>query len=213
MGNYYNDTRGPQPNTTLGWVANFGIGVDWQARCATNAAHYAKLLDPGDGSFLRAMLEAKDQMDPATWRPTFAGPAAFATGTVLDVNDTLPYTPLVLPSLTGVPVLTNGAVTVASSTWTLREADVRGGVPLTITAGSSLAFPSGAVTVAPADAAWMEAETGSVSYPILTATDAAAFPAHAFTLAPEAKAAKWRLVRDGNTLLLDHTLGLTLILR
>ena len=101
----------------------------------------------------------------------------------------------------------------ASSTWTLREADVRGGVPLTITAGSSLAFPAGAVTVAPADAAWMEAETGSVSYPILTATDAAAFPAHAFTLAPEAKAAKWRLVRDGNTLLLDHTLGLTLILR
>ena len=213
MGNYYNDTRGPQDNTALGWVADFGIGVDWQARCVTNAAHYAKLLDPGDGSFLRATLEAKDQMDPATWRPTFAGPAAFATGTVLDVNDTLPYTPLVLPSLTGVPVLTNGAVTVASSTWTLREADVRGGVPLTITAGSSLAFPAGAVTVAPADAAWMEAETGSVSYPILTATDAAAFPAHAFTLAPEAKAAKWRLVRDGNTLLLDHTLGLTLILR
>lgn len=213
MGNFYNSTRGAQPNTALGWTANFGIGVDWQARCVTNTAHYAKLLDPGDGSFLRATLDPKDQMDPAAWRPTFSDAVAFASGTVLDVNDTLPYTPLVLPSLTGVPILTNGAVTVASSTWTLREADVRGGVPLTVTAGSSLAFPAGAVTVAPDDAAWMEAERGSVSYPILTAPDAAAFPAHAFTLAPEARAAKWRLVRDGNTLLLDHTLGLTLILR
>lgn len=213
MGNFYNSTRGAQPNTALGWTANFGIGVDWQARCVTNTAHYAKLLDPGDGSFLRATLDLKEQMDPASWRPTFADAVAFASGTVLDVNDTLPYTPLVLPSLTGVPILTNGAVTVASSTWTLREADVRGGVPLTVTAGSSLAFPAGTVTVATDDVAWMEAERGSVTYPILTAPDAAAFPAHAFTLAPEAKAAKWRLVRDGNTLFLDHTLGLTLILR
>ena len=213
MGNWYDSTRGPLDNTKLGWAANFGIGVDWQARCVTNTAHYAKLLDPGDGSFLRATLDPKEQMDPASWRPTFADAVAFASGTVLDVNDTLPYTPLVLPSLTGVPILTNGAVTVASSTWTLREADVRGGVPLTITAGSSLAFPAGAVTVSPDDVAWMEAERGSVTYPILTAPDAAAFPANAFTLAPEAKAAKWRLVRDGNTLFLDHTLGLTLILR
>lgn len=213
MGNWYDATRGPQDNTKLGWAANFGIGVDWQARCVTNTAYYAKLLDPGDGSFLRATLDPKEQMDPSPWRPTFADTVAFASGTVLDVNDTLPYTPLVLPSLTGVPILTNGAVTVASSTWTLREADVRGGVPLTVTAGSLLAFPAGTVTVVPDDVTWMEAERGSVTYPILTAPDAAAFPAHVFTLAPEARAAKWRLVRDGNTLFLDHTLGLTLILR
>ncbi len=213
LGNWWDSNRGPADNTALGWAANFGIGVDWQARCVTNTAYYAKLLDPGDGSFLRATLGAKDELDPAPWRPTFADAVAFASGTALDVNDTLPYTPLVLPSLTGVPLVTNGAVTVSSSTWTLREADVRGGVPLTVASGASLAFPAGAVTVAPDDVAWMEAETGSVSYPILTAADAAAFPAHAFTLAPEARAARWRLVRDGNTLFLDHTLGLVLIIR
>lgn len=213
MGNWYDTTRGPQANTGRGWEANFGIGVDWQARAATNAAHYAKLLDPGDGSFLRATLVEKAARDPSPWRTTFAGAVAFAPGARLDVNDTAPYTPVVLPSLTGVPTITNGAVQVASSTWTLREADARSGQPLTIAAGASLAFPAGAVTVAPDAADWMEAEAGSVSYPILTAADAATFPAHAFTLAPEAKAARWRLVREGNTLLLDHTLGLTIFVR
>ena len=37
----------------LGYLSKFGIGVDWQGRCTTNTADYAKLVDPGDGSFLR----------------------------------------------------------------------------------------------------------------------------------------------------------------
>ena len=215
MGNWYNDTRGPQPNTDLGWVSNFGIGVDWQARCVTNSAYYAKLVDPGDASFLRASLQTKDSLDPAPYRLTFEGPAAFGSGTTLDIDDTLPYTPFVVPALAGVPTVRRGAVKVNSSVWTLREGDLAGGVPLTIGSDASLTFPAGDVTVTATgdDLAFLADTTRSVSYPILTVEEGAAFPANAFRPSDALKAARWRVKREANTLYLDHTLGLTVIVR
>lgn len=144
---WYDDARGPAANTEIGWVENFGLGVDWQGRCQTNSAHYVKLLDPGDGSFLRPSLATKDALDPAPYRPVFCGPVTFASGTVFDLGDNEPFTPAVFPSLTGLPTVTNGAVRVTDPVWTVRARDLRGGTPLTVAAGSRVTFAPDTVLV------------------------------------------------------------------
>ena len=146
MGTWHDSTGGAylgkSPKTD--WVANFGLGVDWQARCVTNSANYAKFLDPGDGSLLRATLATdKTQKDPANFRPTFEGPVAFGPGTVFDVGDAAPYTPVTVPALTGAPTVMNGEVHVTDTTWTLRAADVAAGQPLTVAAGAKVKFAAG----------------------------------------------------------------------
>ena len=143
MGNTWNATAGGVDCGKPVWPANFGFGVDWQGRCEANTANYMKLLDPGDGSFLRT-AEDKAKLDPTPFRPTFHGAVSFGPGTVLDVNDTVPYTPVVLPELKGLPTIRNGAVTVTSPTWTVRASDFAAGVkPLTVEAGASLTFAKG----------------------------------------------------------------------
>lgn len=148
MGNAWDSTAGAKGCGNPAWPANFGFGVDWQGRCEANTANYVKLLDPGDGSFLRTAVDEADKatLDPTPFRPTFHGAVAFGPGTVLDVNDTAPYTPVVLPELKGLPTIRNGAVTVTSPTWTVRASDfAAGGKPLTVEAGASLTFAEGTV--------------------------------------------------------------------
>ena len=146
MGNTWDSTAGGVNCDKPVWPANFGFGVDWQGRCEANTANYMKLLDPGDGSFLRTTVDEADKatLDPTPFRPTFHGAVSFGPGTVLDVNDTVPYTPVVLPELKGLPTIRNGAVTVTSPTWTVRASDFAAGVkPLTVEAGASLTFAEG----------------------------------------------------------------------
>ena len=145
MGNSWNATAGPKiNNSALGWPYDFGVGVDWQARCVTNSANYVKFLDPGDGSFLRPTLAGKADVDPAGYpRPSFGGAVAFGPGTVFDVGDVAPYTPVIVPSLTGAPTVMNGEVHVTNTTWTLRAADVAAGQPLTVAAGAKVKFAAG----------------------------------------------------------------------
>ena len=144
MGNLYDGTAGALANTDLGWVSKFGVGVDWQGRCVTNSANYVKFLDPGDGSFLRPTLAGKAEVDPASYGlPTFGGAVAFGPGTVFDVGDVAPYTPVTIPALTGVPTVMNGEVHVTNTTWTLRAADVAAGQPLTVAAGAKVKFAAG----------------------------------------------------------------------
>ena len=148
LGNGWNGTSGPAANADLGWVSNFGIGVDWQGRCVTNSANYVKFLDPGDGSFLRPTLAGKADVDPAGYpRPSFGGAVAFGPGTVFDVGDVAPYTPVIVPSLTGAPTVMNGEVHVTNTTWTLRAADVAAGQPLTVAAGAKVKFAAGTTIV------------------------------------------------------------------
>ena len=149
MGNAWNGTAGPKiNNSTYGWPYDFGIGVDWQARCVTNSANYVKFLDPGDGSFLRPTLAGKAEVDPASYGlPTFGGAVAFGPGTVFDVGDVAPYTPVTVPALTGVPTVMNGEVHVTNTTWTLRAADVAAGQPLTVAAGAKVKFAAGTTIV------------------------------------------------------------------
>ncbi len=211
MGNTWNGDCGPAANTDYGWTSKFGVGVDWQARCATNSANYVKFLDPGDGSFLRPTLAGKAEVDPAGYpRPSFGGAVAFGPGTVFDVGDVAPYTPVAVPSLTGVPTITNGSVSVASSTWTLRAADVAGGVPLTVASNAVLTFPAGTVTVDIADADLLRAQGVRDGWPVMTAQEGAALPANAFVVSAGVKSAHWRVDPDGSTLRLRRTDGMTL---
>ena len=214
LGNTWNASVGPATNGDLGWVANFGIGVDWQGRCVTNSANYVKFLDPGDGSFLRPTLAGKATVDPAGYpRPSFGGAVAFGPGTVFDVGDVTPYTPVAVPSLTGVPTITNGEVHVESATWTLRAADVAGGVPLTVTSNAVLTFPAGTVTVDIADADDLRGLGVADGSAIMTAQDGATLPANAFVVSAATKAAHWRVDPDGATLRLHRTDGMTFVVR
>ena len=148
MGNYWDSTAGATGCDNPVWPANFGFGVDWQGRCEANTANYMKLLDPGDGSFLRTVVDEakKATLDPTPFRPTFHGAVAFGPGAALDVNDAPPYTPVVLPELKGLPTIRRGAVTVTSPTWTVRASDFAAGVkPLTVEDGASLTFAEGTV--------------------------------------------------------------------
>lgn len=146
MGNYWDSTAGANGCDNPAWPANFGFGVDWQGRCEANTENYMKLLDPGDGSFLRTVVDEAEKatLDPTPFRPTFHGAVAFGPGAALDVNDAPPYTPVVLPELKGLPTIRRGAVTVTSPTWTIRASDFAAGVkPLTVEAGASLTFAEG----------------------------------------------------------------------
>lgn len=146
MGNYWDTTAGGVACDNPVWPVNFGFGVDWQGRREANTANYVKLLDPGDGSFLRTAVDEADKatLDPTPFRPTFHGAVAFGPGAALDVNDAPPYTPVVLPELKGLPTIRRGAVTVTSPTWTIRASDFAAGVkPLTVEAGASLTFAEG----------------------------------------------------------------------
>lgn len=223
MGNYYNQQVGPQTHTSLGWVANFGVGVDWEGRCVTNSANYVKFLDPGDGSFLRPTMGDYDkaEADPAQWRPTFGGTVAFGPGAVFDVNDAQPYTPVAVPALEGLPTVRNGAVKVASSTWTLRASDFLGAdgkaraLPLTLEGDASLAFPGGPVEIAFSedDAAELAAVNGKVDWPLLTADRDENVPANRFLLPAVLHRKNWRVLRDGRTLTLSHVTGMIVVIR
>ena len=212
MRNYWNSTAGALPNTGLGWVANFGAGVDWQGRCVTNSANYVKFLDPGDGSFLRPCMTKAD-LDPSLYRPTFAGPVAFGPGAVLDINDTAPYVPVVFPSLTGVPTIKNGAVSVSSSTWTLRKDDLTGGIPLTINATASLSFPAGTVTIDVPDTDYLASVNSHTFHTILKAEEGAALPDNTFVVSDAVRAAHWRLESTATSVTLFRAFGLIMTLR
>ena len=153
--------------------------------------------------------------DPAAFRPTFEGPVAFASGTTLDIGDVVPYVPVAAPSLTGVPTILNGRLAVASSTWTLRAADVIGGTPLTIGPAAELAFPDGDVVVempAP-ELELLEASHRDAPFVLMAAAEGAALPANGFKPSAALRASAWRLVREGGRLSLASGRGLGLILR
>lgn len=191
MGNTWNNQCGPTGYTEGGveiWPSKFGIGVDWQGRCTTNKADYAKLEDPGDGSFLRWTN------DVSRCRASFAGGVAFAAGTVFDLGDASGEAgALEVPSLAGAPTVTNGALHVKSGTWTLRAGDVVPGLPLTVAAGSSLGFGEAGsevtVDVTPEACASLRGKGGRIR--ILAWAGAAERPDNAFVASAALQEALW----------------------
>ncbi|MBQ6330664.1 MAG: hypothetical protein IJI35_16715 [Kiritimatiellae bacterium] len=205
----YNDKQGGPRNPTAagfdGWSTAFlGLGVDWSGRCETNIANYVKLIDPGDGSLFRSSLtDGKSDLDASQYRPEFCGEVAFGSGTVLDIGDTEPYVALSIPSLTGVPTITNGAVSVGSSVWTLRPADIAGGVPLTVASNASLEFPEGPVTVDIEGVANLRSYgVSGRPHLILSVQDGADFPQNTFVVSQSASDERWQVYRVGNQLYL-----------
>ena len=191
MSNSWNSLCGPceaKVDGELIWPENFGIGVDWQGRCTTNKADYAKLEDPGDGSFLRWTN------DVSRCRASFAGGVAFAAGTVFDLGDASGEAgTLEVPSLAGAPTVTNGALHVKSGTWTLRAGDVVPGLPLTVAAGSSLGFGEAGsevtVDVTPEACASLRGKGGRIR--ILAWAGAAERPDNAFVASAALQEALW----------------------
>ena len=204
MGNWYQANGGP--NTVSGWASNFGIGVDWQARCATNSANYAKLVDPGDGSFLRSAM-TKAEADADAYRPTFNGPATFGPGTSIDFGDAAPYVPFVFNGLSGCPAIANGELVVSNS-WTVSHAQAAA-QPLTVAAGAKLTFAAG-TTLAIADIDLFSRQ--SAGTPLVVAADA-----DAITGLPVLTGVgnKWKVevAEDGKSLVLRDISGMVIFLR
>jgi hypothetical protein len=205
MGNWYQANGGP--GTVSGWASNFGIGVDWQARCVTNSTNYAKLVDPGDGSFLRsAMDKAEAAADADAYRPVFDGPATFGPGTSIDFGDAAPYVPFVFNGLSGCPAITNGEL-VVSNTWTVAHAQAAA-QPLTVAAGAKLTFAAG-TTLAIADIDLFSRRADGT-------TLVRAAEANAITGLPTLMGGRgWKLVasEDGKTLTLRDVSGSVLFVR
>ena len=206
--NYHDSNRGPIANTAKGWQTNFGIGIDWQGRCVTNPVYYAKLIDPGDGSFLRPALNVtKADVEADAYRPMFDGAATFGPGTSIDFGDAAPYVPFVFNGLSGCPSITNGELVVSNS-WTVAHAQAAA-QPLTVAAGSKLAFAAG-TTLAIADIDLFSRRGDGTT--LVRAADA-----NAITGLPTLTGVgnKWKLVasEDGKTLTLRDVSGSVLFVR
>ena len=209
MNNWYSSPGGPAENSKYGWVKNFGVGVDWQGRCETNANNYVKFLDPGDGSFLRA---DKTTVDPALYRGAFQGAVGFGQGAVLDVNDTAPYTPVTVPELKGMPTIRNGEVKVTGTTWTLRASDfVEGGAGLTVADGAKLTFAPGTTVAFEGDFSVLAHKQANRTRSILST--ASGTIVNALRVSGQIPGTAWYLVTDddGNVMMQYHKGTLILV--
>ena len=208
MNNWAFADGGPHSVSSPAWPSNFGIGVDWQGRGVTNSANYVKLLDPGDGSFLRPALGmGKGDVEADVYRPTFDGPATFGPGTSIDFGDAAPYVPFVFNGLSGCPAITNGELVVSNS-WTVSHAQAAA-QPLTVAGGSKLTFAAG-TTLAIADIELFSRSADGT--PLVRAADA-----DAITGLPVLTGVgnKWkvRASDDGKTLSLLDVSGTLLLFR
>ena len=190
----------------MGWTANFGIGIDWQGRCVTNTANYVKLLDPGDGSFLRPTM-TRAEVDVSSYRPTFDGPASFGPGTSIDFGDAAPYIPFVFNGLSGCPAITNGELVVSNS-WTVSHAQVAA-QPLTVAGGSKLTFAAG-TTLAIEDLDLFSRRPAGT--PLAVAADAGAITGLPVLTGV---GGKWKVEasEDGKSLVLRDVSGMVLTIR
>ena len=153
MGNTYYSGGGALSALNQGdtkWAEYFGLGLNRSGTCSSNSTDYVKLLDPGDGSLLRASLAEKVDIDPVSYRPSFEGAVAFAAGTVFDMGDTVPYSPFTVSSFEGATTVSNGLL-VLSGTWTPGDDAVAAGGTLLAADGATIRFTAGATLTLPGD--------------------------------------------------------------
>lgn len=234
----YNTDNGPHDVTGSdatkygAWPANFGLGVDFNSTTTlaknakdssgafvdttvSDSKRYTKFTDPGDGSFLRATLDADARptyLTESKYRATFADDVAFGPGAVFDIGDVAPYWPVTVPSLTGLPTVRNGELKVTSSTWTLRASDlVAGATPLTVGANAKVTFPAN-VTIA-GDASALAYKRSVKSRALIAVEQGGTLSATTFTLAPELKAAGYTLTLENGVPVVGRECGLVVILK
>lgn len=207
MHNSWNRPGGALPNTDKGWTQDFGIGIDWQGRCVTNAANYVKLQDPGDGSFLRPYLEPPAGVVTA---PVLVGSIAGRPGATVDLGGTV-QSPA---EIGGVPAVSNGTLNVGSR-WTLDRDDITADAPMTIGAAGVLNFPA-AVTVDLSDVETQEAIRYGRNYAILS-VDPSVYPSKTvFTASKKMKDAQMMLISrpdEGKLYVCRRPAGIILLIR
>jgi hypothetical protein len=111
------------------------------------------------------------------------------------------------------PTITNGAVSVASPIWTLRESDLTGGIPLTITGTASLDFPEGAVTVDVTDTDYLASVSTNTFHTLISAEGGAMLPGNTFVASDAVRAERWRIESTSTSVSLVRTFGLIMFLR
>ncbi len=157
--------------------------------------------------------------DASNYRMSFAENVAFGPGVVFDVGDQTPYQPIAVPSLTGLPTVRNGALAVASATWTIRKSDILDAAnkplnkPMTLSDDAALTFPAGLVTIdlSEEDAVALKPLLGTVRCPLIA--DVSAFPANTFKLSDTAKTSGFGLTVQNNRLIFGMPPGLLIIVR
>ena len=206
MYNSWDHNAGAQGNTDKGWPQNFGIGIDWQGSCKTNAANYVKLLDPGDGSFLRPYLKPPADVVAA---PVLVGSIAGRPGATVDLGGTV-QSPV---EIGGVPAVSNGTLNVGSR-WTLDRGDIAANAPMTIGAAGVLNFPA-AVTVDLSDVETQEAIRYGRNYAILSVNPSVYPSKTVFTASQKMIDAKMMLIScpDEGKLYVCRSAGMILYFR
>ncbi len=208
VGAYYGAACGPWDNWGR-WENDFGVGVNWSGSCTSNRTDYVKLIDGQNG----IMLATSTNLVPfaeAGNRAQFAGGVTFAPGTAFDVGDVAPYaTAAEVPSLTGVTAIRNGIVKVAA--WNLRASDLTSGTPLSVAAGSTLAFTNGAV-LSLGDLRGVEFPYEGIT--VASAADGASISGAPALSSESAAFYKLAVSEDGKTLTLSKRLfGTTVIVK
>ena len=214
------------------WPDNFGLGVDFNSTetlaknakdssgafvdtTVSDSSRYVKFTDPGDGSFLRATLDADKRaalLDESKYRATFAGNVAFGPGAVFDIGDVAPYLPVTVPSLTGLPTVRNGELKVTSSTWTLRANDlVAGATPLTVGANAKVSFPAN-VTIA-GDASALAYKKSVKARALIAVEQGGSLSATTFTLSDDLKAAGFTLTLENGVPVVGRDRGMTVFIK
>ena len=211
------------------WPKNFGLGVDFNSSATlanaakdangvfedriTNSTSYVKFNNNADMP-LRAKVsgvKTTTEIDPSKYRPTFDGNVAFAPGTVFDLNDYEPYTVMTIPSLTGKPTITNGAVNVMSTTWTLRASDLASDVPLTVAANATLTFGGAKTVVVDGDPGTIAAlKKMGAGKPLFRAANVGDYT---FTLSSRLKEINCQLTVAGDTVSFSRCWGLQIVVR
>ena len=233
----YSTDNGPQgvtgDNATKygAWPANFGLGVDFNSTqtlakdakdasgtfvdtTVSDSTRYTKFTDPGDGSFLRATLDADARPNLLTeskYRATFAGDVAFGPGAVFDIGDAEPYWPVTVPSLTGLPTVRNGELKVTSSTWTLRASDLAGAAPLTVGANAKVTFPAN-VTIT-GDASALAYKKSVKARSLIAVEPGGTLGATTFTLSDDLKAAGFTLSFEDGLPVVGRERGMVIFLK
>ena len=147
MANNGGSSCGPWSYTNEGsssaryWVGNMGVAYNPNPGdvISSNSTDYVKFTA---SQFSPTLDRGKANLDSSLYRASFEGGAKFATGTVFDIGDAAPYTPVPLVNLEGAMTVMNGTL-VLSGNWTIDAAAINAG-GLVLTGDANLVFADGA---------------------------------------------------------------------
>jgi autotransporter-associated beta strand protein len=151
------------PGAVNYWGTNMGVAYKPTSQgtvISSNSTDYVKFTA---SQFSPSIDRDKVSLDSSRYRASFEGGVRFAVGTVLDIGDIAPYTPMPLASLEGAMTVTNGTL-VLSGNWTIDAAEINAG-GLVLAGDANLVFADGA-TLTVANASQIR-HKGTVGMPLV----------------------------------------------